>query len=855
MSARFDIAFSLAREQRQLVEPIAVLLRHLGYKVFYYGWPEYEAELSVPDLDLNLRRIYGEQSRLLVPVLSSDYARKPWTNRVEFLIMREFIIDKPQAVMPLRADDSPIEGFSRLHGYLELRGRPSDEIADRITRHLHGIDESNVGASASKPGPSPAEPSAWSVTVPPLPRWYVPRETVLQRAKQVIDAATKDPSILAIAVYGMPGVGKTTFAQALCDPLIRGPRFESAAWITVGREPRDLRSLIREAAIALSANAADYDRDDVVVNRFRELLRRSDMSVVLDDVWHVEHVQPFLVQAARSRILFTTRERTIATSVGAEEIHLETMAPEEARRMLRLWAGRDDPDYDALAKRLGYHPLGLRLAGTRLRETDQTAAAWLASFEKLSDLRQDLVANKNDDLSVCFGLSTERFRAEDILLFYSLGIFPYQVVTPVETVLRLWRQLGTQREEGALLLAQFERSGLVNRTFGGIEMHDLLRQYARENLGDRVRTMHSQFLKSYGAIDDEHVPEDADPYYLRFSSYHFRGAEISRGRAAKFGSEDFLGWVRATFHFANRKRALPRPLPETEQLPDAAKLAIMGSWGTGLYGAPVIADSLLKSGPYTLLMHLGDIFYTGREVEVRERFLRFWPTGVATFSRALNGNHEMYSGGIGYFDHVLSAFGQTSSYFTFSNSDWMLICLDTAYVDADIDSEQLQWVEAMLAQRAGRKVALFSHHYLYSVFDSTAAVIKLRVALGDIIRSGVVRAWYWAHEMRCVLYDRNAADGNIHARCIGHGGFPTKRTKQVRNLPEETSSHGISWRRFPVSKGSPSGRILDGPNPYLVGREESYLPHGYATLEFDGPRLTERVFLADGSLVMQTEID
>ena len=59
-------------------------------------------------------------------------------------------------------------------------------------------------------------------------------------------------------------------------------------------------------------------------------------------------------------------------------------------------------------------------------------------------------------------------------------------------------------------------------------------------------------------------------------------------------------------------------------------------------------------------MHLGDVYYSGTEKEVEERFLKVWPTEAATINRALNGNHEMYSGGFGYFKLILPAFGQAA---------------------------------------------------------------------------------------------------------------------------------------------------------------------------------------------------
>ena len=51
---------------------------------------------------------------------------------------------------------------------------------------------------------------------------------------------------------------------------------------------------------------------------------------------------------------------------------------------------------------------------------------------------------------------------------------------------------------------------------------------------------------------------------------------------------------------------------------------------------------------------------------------------------ALNGNHEMYALGYGYFDHILpklgvrgSPRGQRASYFCLENDHWRIIALDT----------------------------------------------------------------------------------------------------------------------------------------------------------------------------------
>src|SRR5208337_3289914 len=105
--------------------------------------------------------------------------------------------------------------------------------------------------------------------------------------------------------------------------------------------------------------------------------------------------------------------------------------------------------------------------------------------------------------------------------------------------------------------------------------------------------------------------------------------------------------------------------------PDAGRIAILGDWGTGLYGAPVIGNSVRNDGdPFALLLHLGDVYYSGTHKEVKQRFLEVWPTRPGSINRSLNSNHEMYSGGDSYFDDILPQFGQEASYFAFQNQHW-----------------------------------------------------------------------------------------------------------------------------------------------------------------------------------------
>jgi hypothetical protein len=236
---------------------------------------------------------------------------------------------------------------------------------------------------------------------------------------------------------------------------------------------------------------------------------------------------------------------------------------------------------------------------------------------------------------------------------------------------------------------------------------------------------------------------------------------------------------------------------------------------------------------------------------VQERLIEPWPKESAQISRTLNGNHEMYSGGYGYFDLALKAFKQPSSYFAYQNANWLIIGLDTAYVDHDIDSKQSGWLHAVISRAGHRKIVLFSHHQLFSRLDNQGP--KLKTALAALLAEKMIRAWYWGHEHQCVLYDAHPSYGLV-GRCLGNGGIPEPRVGSVLSAPVERAIEDVAWKRLSNTSDSPACLVLDGPNSFVVGEEEKFVPHGFMTLEIQGAIMTERVFLADGTLLHENEI-
>ena len=328
------------------------------------------------------------------------------------------------------------------------------------------------------------------------------------------------------------------------------------------------------------------------------------------------------------------------------------------------------------------------------------------------------------------------------------------------------------------------------------------------------------------------------------------------GIEAQFGEGitggDVWGWIRSLLDHKSQKHPIVRP-PDDKvgTLGDTGRVAVVGDWGTNLYGAPVSAASIKRTGGYELLLHLGDIYYSGTKTEAKQRFLDVWPTSAGKVSRALNGNHEMYSGGFAYFDDILPKFKQPSSYFALQNTNWLLVGLDTAHTDHAVDTEQVAWLKSIVRKAGQRKVILFSHHQLFSRLDGQGP--DLQTGLADVFQKTAITAWYWGHEHDCIIYDKHPKFGLL-GRCIGHGGIPSPRKREVMDADVDRRLNGVAWMRLSASSDAPSCLVLDGPNPLVKGEAQKFGPHGYLTLDFDGPELIERVYLPDGTEIFKGQV-
>jgi Calcineurin-like phosphoesterase len=236
--------------------------------------------------------------------------------------------------------------------------------------------------------------------------------------------------------------------------------------------------------------------------------------------------------------------------------------------------------------------------------------------------------------------------------------------------------------------------------------------------------------------------------------------------------------------------------PPEARLGDQAKVFVVGDWATALPQARNVAarirERLLKvpSDIDCHVIHLGDTYYSGLEDECRRRFLDQWPVqpGWSARSWTLAGNHDMYSGGHGFFDVLLAdarfAAQNRCSYFALTNDHWQILGLDSSYKDPDkpdLQEPQVQWLSKRVHDAGARRTLLLTHHQPFSAYETVDT--QLVKTMSEALAGNQAEAWLWGHEHRCTVYQPDIATDSYrnlarYTALIGHGGVPSLRSAE-----------------------------------------------------------------------------
>lgn len=400
----------------------------------------------------------------------------------------------------------------------------------------------------------------------------------------------------------------------------------------------------------------------------------------------------------------------------------------------------------------------------------------------------------------------------------------------------------------------------VDRAISAIS-HSEQRLTNREELLQTLRQARAK-LSDPGLLNGE-IPEDkysalllsvlANPAARQggFKGYELTGFD-------EYGTLD-INWITHYLSGLNQQRVAfphhdPQHIDDTiTTIADKVRIAIAGDWGTGLPSSKKIADQIAGSrADHTI--HLGDVYYAGSSSDELQNFLNpsgnRWPPGTSGSapSFSLNSNHEMYSGGQGYFGVLLQdprfRAQKFRSYFALENTNWLIVGLDTAYYSPDPlfqfgqlnDAVQLPWLTS-LAQRArdaAKKIILLTHHDGVDIDRRTNEVHwkPLWDQIVDAMNGAGPDYWYWGHIHAGIAYKAKVTpNGSVLARCVGHGGIPFEPYKTSVGLGDGTIE--VAWVENRLAHDDSEGRRA---------------LNGFVILELDGLNISEEFRDENGDL-------
>lgn len=137
----YDIAISFAGEDRPVAEQLASMLVVNGLNVFY---DEYEqANLWGKDLYVHLSKIYRDEAKYCLMLVSEHYSKKQWTNHERKAAQARAFSENQEYILPLRLDDAQVDGILETVGFLDCRRIPPEKIVELIAQKVRDYNKAN----------------------------------------------------------------------------------------------------------------------------------------------------------------------------------------------------------------------------------------------------------------------------------------------------------------------------------------------------------------------------------------------------------------------------------------------------------------------------------------------------------------------------------------------------------------------------------------------------------------------------------------------------------------------------------------------------------------------------------------
>ncbi|WP_181444955.1 AfsR/SARP family transcriptional regulator [Micromonospora endophytica] len=318
---------------------------------------------------------------------------------------------RARLVLALAADGRQAEALAsfqeiRQRLSVELGMDPSHELSEAYQRVLHQrfraatIHRGGHPSAGGKEEIRSVEPPCTPAQLPPGHPFFSGRADVLARAELLLDEDRRQGrATVALAIDGMPGIGKTTFAIQLGHRLasrypdgqlyadLRGCSAEGAA-MSPGEA---LRGFLSSLGVPEGAMPTDLH---ALAGRYRSILAGRRILIVLDNCRDFEQVRHLLPGAPGCLAIVTSRQRSIGliSTAGAHPLPLTLPSADEAREHLVRCLGSarvaaDPTAVEEIIIRSGRLPLAVAKVAARAAARPDLPLAAIAALAAVDHRR------------------------------------------------------------------------------------------------------------------------------------------------------------------------------------------------------------------------------------------------------------------------------------------------------------------------------------------------------------------------------------------------------------------------------------------------------------------------------------
>ena len=424
-----DIFISYTSSDRDWAFWIGQVLEELGHTPHVHEW-----EVAVGGNIAAYMEERHENADHILCVISKVYLSKPFSSLERRSAEWAAAIDRPNFVLPVFVEDCEPPTLLARFKRCDLFGVNEDEARARLAAYLAPAKRPSSFVrfpSLAKPAQAPtARPdedlfpgarAALSNISIAIPLHFLGRDDALV----AINATLKgDGSIAPIAaLYGLPGVGKTTLAAAYAE----GHRAEyRATWWVRAQTTDSIRADLAALGVRLGWVAAN-EKEEPALETVRERLRDDGEGLLLifDNALDAERLERYLPTGGAAHVLVTS---TAPTWRGiAAPVEVSVWPKQVGADYLIARTGRDTERREAaaLSEALGGLPLAHEQAANYCERLAVSLSDYRKRFEAAPARLLDAARDASGGLSVAksFALAIDEAAklhpAAEPLIFYA----------------------------------------------------------------------------------------------------------------------------------------------------------------------------------------------------------------------------------------------------------------------------------------------------------------------------------------------------------------------------------------------------------------------------------------------------